>query len=363
MFLALRDLRRSWRRFMLVGLVVVLVAVLSTVLSGLANGLVQEGTSGIAALPFDHMAFQPGSEQTFSRSTLYPHSLATWKAVPGAKATPLGMSFVNAAPANGHASIAVALFGVESNSFLVDRPDARRSLEGRPGLILASSFEKQGVTIGELFKVNGSATPLPVLGFTFAGSYGHAPIAFTSLATWQHLTYGSDPQGRFSAIALDLPASTDIAKIDQLAGTATVTKTGTYAGSPGYSAETATMSLIQGFLLVISALIVGSFFTILIIQRTAQIGLLKALGASSWYVMRDGLGQMTIVVSLATAIGALVGASIDWLLQGGSAPVLLSVSGVVRTAALLIIMGIIGSLVPFRRITGIQPSIALRAGS
>jgi putative ABC transport system permease protein len=103
--------------------------------------------------------------------------------------------------------------------------------------------------------------------------------------------------------------------------------------------------------------------TILIIQRTAQIGLLKALGASSWYVMRDGLGQMTIVVSLATAIGALVGASIDWLLQGGSAPVLLSVSGVVRTAALLIIMGIIGSLVPFRRITGIQPSIALRAGS
>ena len=61
MFLAWRDLRRTWRRFLLVGLVVVLVAVLSTVLAGLADGLVRDGTSGLRALPYTHLALEPGS--------------------------------------------------------------------------------------------------------------------------------------------------------------------------------------------------------------------------------------------------------------------------------------------------------------
>ncbi len=44
------------------------------------------------------------------------------------------------------------------------------------------------------------------------------------------------------------------------------------------------MTLIRGFLLVISALVVGAFFTVWTVQRTRQIGLLKALGAPTAYV-------------------------------------------------------------------------------
>jgi putative ABC transport system permease protein len=363
MFLALRDLRRSWRRFLLVGLVVALVAVLSTALGALANGLVSSGTSGIAGLPFDHMAFQPGSLETFSRSTLGPTALATWSSTPGVKATPVGMSFVNAAPVNGKSSIDVALFGVEPGSFLLKRPDARAAMAGRPGLVLASSFAKQGITVGQRFMINGFPTPLPVLGFTFGGSYGHVPIGFTSLATWQRIAYRTDPGGRHSALALDVPSSVSIPAIDATAGTATVTKAGTYAGSPGYSAETSTMTLIRAFLLIISALIVGSFFTILIVQRTPQIGLLKAMGASSWFVIKDGLGQMALVVTAATVAGTAIGAGLTALLEGGAVPIELTASGVLGSALLLIVTGIIGALVPFRRITSVAPSLALKAGA
>ena len=359
MFLAWRDLRRTWRRFLLVGLVVVLVAVLSTVLAGLADGLVRDGTSGLRALPYTHLALEPGSPAVFSRSSVNENALTAWQQVQGAQASPIGVSFVNAASTNGGPSLDLALFGVPPESFLVRRPEAQAALAGPPGLVLASELESQGVKIGDEYRLGGSDVTLPVLGFTFAGSYGHVAIAYTSLATWQSITYGNDARGRFSAVALSLPAGTDIAAADAAAGTEVKTKAASYDGSPGFTAETATMTLIRGFLLVISALIVGAFFTVLTVQRTRQIGLLKAMGASSAYVLRDGLGQMTVVVVASTVAGTAVGAGIVALLNGGSAPVELVWSSVATSAALLIITGIIGSLVPFRRITAVEPAIAL----
>jgi putative ABC transport system permease protein len=359
MFLALRDLRRSWRRFVLVGSVVMLVAVLSTVLTGLADGLVRDGTSGLRALPFSHMAFEHNSKAVFSRSTLDATALNAWHQVPRARVSPLGASFVNAQSTKGGVSIDLALFGVPADSFLVKRGVVGRALEGHPGLVLASEVRDEGVKVGDEYTVAGSGVTLPVLGFTFAGSYGHVPIAYTPLTTWQSITYGNDARGRFSAIALDLPEGANVAAANRAANTELKTKTQTYDGSPGYTAETMTMTLIRVFLLVISALIVGAFFTVLTVQRTRQIGLLKAMGASSGYVMRDGLGQIAIIVLAAAAAGAAVGVGFVAILEGGAAPVELLPRNVLVSAALVVVTGIVGSLVAFRRITKIEPAIAL----
>ncbi len=364
MFVALRDLRRSWNRFLLVGLVVVLVALLTTVLGGLANGLVREGISGLRALPFDHMAFQHNSNATFSRSTVDEDTLAAYRKIPGVKATPLGVSFLNAKGADGAPDLDIALFGVAADSFLVQRADARAALAGKPGLVLSEDLKDKGAKLGDRYNFTSAGVSLPVLGFTFRGSYGHAAIAYTSLATWQKITYGADPHGRASAIALQLPDGADkaVSRVATTTGTEVKSKSGTYAGSPGFTAEQSTMSLIRGFLLVISALVVGAFFTVLIVQRTRQVGLLKAMGASSWYVIRDGLAQMAIVVAIATVIGSAIGAGITAAMSGGSAPVELVPSTVITGVVLLIVAGIVGSLVPLKRITGIEPAIALGAG-
>lgn len=356
MFVAIRELRRSWRRFGLVAAVVALVAVLSTIVVGLADGLVQQGTSGLRALSLDHLAFQPHSQATFSRSSLDEKQLATWSE--HATASPLGVSFVTAAPAKGSGeSLDLALFGVPSDSFLVDRPDARAALAGPPGLVLSDAFEKQGVQVGDEFKIGGSDVTLPVVGFTFAGSYGHVDLAYTSLDTWREVTHAGD--GRYSAIALKVPPTTDIAAVDREAGTTTLTKKESYAGSPGYTAETQTMTMIRGFLLVISALIVGAFFTVLTLQRTHQIGVLKAMGASAGFVVRDGLAQVSLVVVAATLAGTIVGGTVVALLAGGPVPVLFSWSHVAIASGLLAVAGIAGGFVTLRRIAKVDPAIAL----
>lgn len=359
MFLAIRDLRRGARRFALLGAVIALVAVLSTVLSGLATGLVSDGISGLRALPLDRLALQEGAQATFSRSTLRPDALEPFRGLDGVEATPLGASFVNASAADGGPSLDLALFGVAPDSFLVTREDARSALSGPPGLVLGRELEQEGVKVGDRYRLGGSEVELPVLGFTFAGTYGHAPIAFTSLETWQKVQYGDGGDGRFSAVALHGGNATQLGDAARGAGLDVLTKSEAYAGSPGFTAETTTMDLIRGFLLVISALVIGAFFTVLTVQRTRQIGLLKAMGASNGYVLRDGIGQMTVLVAVATFVGVAVGTAVVAVVARGDAPVELDPSSIATVAVSLVVAGVLGSLVAFRRITQIEPAIAL----
>jgi putative ABC transport system permease protein len=354
-FIAARDLRRGFRRFVLLGTVVGLVALLSTVLSGLATGLVTDGISGLRALPVERLALAEGAEATFSRSTLDAADLEVFSSLDDVEATPLGVSFVNTAASDGGPGLDLALFGVTPDSFLVDAdvPPA-----DEPGLVLDRELEDDGVEVGDRYELGGSGVQLPVLGFTDAGTYGHAPIAFVPLATWQQVQYGEQPDGRFSAVALrGDPTAIDRAGAE--AGLDVLTRAEAYAGSPGYSAETTTMTLIRSFLLVISALVVGAFFTVLTVQRTRQIGLLKAMGATNGYIVRDSVGQMTVLVAAATAVGVGIGVGVISLLDGGDAPVELSPASIATVAVLLVVSGVVGSLAAVRRITQVEPAIAL----
>ncbi len=360
MFLALKDLRVARGRFVLVGVVIGLVALLTTLLSGLANGLVDDGISGLRSLPLTNLALQSGAESSFSRSTLTEKSLAPWEQAAkeqGFEVSPLGVAFFNAKRANGD-TVDVAVFGVAPDGFLAPRADSREELAGEPGLVLSDEFRSTGVKVGDKLTIVGVDITLPVVGFTHAGSYGHVDMAYSSLETWQSLVYGDNAKGRFSAIAIRADGDSSLADIDRKAGTEVETKVAAYAGSPGYSAESATMSLIRGFLMIISALIVGAFFTVWTIQRSRQIGLLKALGATNAYVLRDALGQLAIVLVGSVVVGAAIAMGLGSLVPA-EVPFGLQASPIITSILTLVILGMLGSLVAVRRITSVDPIVAL----
>lgn len=360
MYVALRELKAARGRFALVGVVIALVAMMATLLSGLATGLVDDGISGLRALPLTHLAMEPGSDGNFSRSILTPANLKPWENMSGVKASPIGVSFANAKGPRGE-SASIALFGVTAGTFLAPRQDAQSALDGPPGLVLSHELESQGFKVGDRLTIAGSEQTLPVLGFTYTGSYGHVPIAFTQLTTWQRAFYGASPNGRFSAIALQATKTSAFTAANKAAATETLSKTAAYAGSPGYSGETQTMSLIRGFLLAISALVVGSFFTVWTIQRGRQIALMKALGGTDTYVLRDSLGQMAIVQVAATLTGAGAAVLLGLAIQGSKVPFHLEVGPVLTTVALLVLLGLLGCLIAIRRITRMDPAAALRS--
>ena len=181
MFLAIKDLRVGKGRFVLVGAVLVLIALMTTLLSGLATGLVNDGISGLRGLPLNHVALQPGAKSTFSRSTLTDENLKPWKQAKGVEVAPMGVSFANAKTASG-STLDIVIFGTPPGSFLALNPEAARALKAPTGIVLSSKLKTEGVKTGDKVTIAGSEIKLPVLGFTYTGSYGHAPIAFRRMS-------------------------------------------------------------------------------------------------------------------------------------------------------------------------------------
>lgn len=363
MFLALRELSFAKGRFALMGSVIALVAVLTVLLSGLATGLVDDGISGLRALPVTHLAFQSGADSTFSRSTVDGDSVAALSAVPGATAEPFGLTLVNAT-SNHDLNVDLALMGLAEDGFIAaemfpDGPPPARAAVISQGLI------DQGVNVGDTLAIDRSTVTLSVVGVAPTATYGHVDTVYVTLPDWREVSHLAPEDGALTAsvVAIDGGNSDELKRAGTAAGLDIVTRSEAYAGSPGYSAETSTMSLIRGFLYLISAMILGSFFTVWTIQRSSEIGLQKALGASTGAVLRDALGQVLIVLTAATAVGAAIGFGLGKLIEGGEVPFALDLATVLSAAAILIVSGAVGMLVGVRKVTSVDPIIALGAAA
>lgn len=371
MFVGLRDVRYAWGRFLLMGSVIALVAVLTVLLTGLSTGLVDSGISGLRAMPLTDLAFQPKTNSTFSQSTLSPATIRSLARQPGVRAEPLGLTFFNAKNAAG-TSVSIALVGVAPGGFVARGVAGGRELGRTPaGVVISRGLARSGLRVGGRIIIDRSNVVLHVIGIAPKATYGHVDLVYAPIALWRQATYRLVTGGRLpasarglaSAAALQVRPGVNLTAISRRLGVDIVTKQQAYAGSPGYTAETATMSLIVYFLYVIAALIVGAFFTVWTIQRRADIGLMKALGASNGAVLRDALGQVALVLVAATVAGGLVGGGIGSLIQGGTVPFALRAGALTTALVTLVVAGMAGSLVAVRRIAGIDPIIALGAAA
>ncbi len=372
MFLALRELRFARARFTLMGGVVALIAVLMVLLSGLSSGLVNDGVSGLKNLPVTAFAFDEGTktDAAFSRSVVDTAQMDAWKARPGvAEAEPFGNVLVNARSSRG-VPIDLALFGVTPGSFLAPVAAEGGGLAAPDGIVVSASATDAGLRVGDTVTLDRIGTRLTVVGVTADQyTFGHVDVAFVPLDTWRRIHAGAGPDDQVrpetlteaTAVALKAEDKTtlDLAAGDKAAGTSALTLAASFAASPGYTAETSTLNLIQVFLYAISALVVGAFFTVWTIQRKHELAVLRAMGASKPYMLRDGLFQALVVLLGATAAGVLIGVGLGALISGGAMPFLLEASAVAVASALLVALGLVGAAAAIVRVAAVDPLAAL----
>src|SRR5690606_38912659 len=146
---------------------------------------------------------------------------------------------------------------------------------------------------------------------------------------------------------------------DAAAGTTSMTRETSYGASPGYTAETSTLALIQGFLYAISALVIGAFFTVLTIQRRQELAVLRALGASTRYLLRDSLLQSLVLLLASVAVGLGLGLGAGALISSTPMPFALEAAPLVAATVLLVVLGLLGAAVAVLRVTRIDPLTAL----
>ncbi|MXZ29072.1 MAG: FtsX-like permease family protein [Gammaproteobacteria bacterium] len=161
-------------------------------------------------------------------------------------------------------------------------------------------------------------------------------------------------------VALQLEETTDIAAVDEELFTVALDKPMSFVASTGYKAERDSVRINQGFLLVIATLIIGAFFSIWTIQRTQEIGLIKALGASTGYLVRDALGQVFLLLAVAVTCGVGIGYGLgDLIVERTDIPYVIDIRAMLISGALVIGGGLVGAVLAVRRIARIDPIIAL----
>jgi putative ABC transport system permease protein len=358
-YLALRDIRFAKGRFALMGSVVALISLLLVLLSGLTAGLGNQNTAAIAGLAGDgvsSVAFgAPGdgeAKASYTESVVTEQQLRQWRATDGvAGAQPLGITQTRAVAGS---TANVAVFGVEPGSSLA--PGA----VDEAGVILgASTAEDLGVSIGGTVALGGRE--LTVTAVSGDSWYSHTPVAWTSLDVWQQVAHTNDaglPKAPIATVIVADASEAAAAQADAAAGTVSTDVRGSYQALGSYSSENGSLLMMQVFLYGISALVIVAFLTVWTVQRTRDIAVLKALGGSSAYLLRDALAQAAIVLIGGAVAGGLVGLGLG-AVAATVAPFLLSFTTTVLPVAGIVLLGLAGAALAVRSVTKVDPLTAL----
>ncbi|WP_433875594.1 ABC transporter permease [Sinomonas atrocyanea] len=372
MFLAVRDIRYAKGRFALMGGVVALITLLLVMLSGLTAGLGDQSTSAIARLgavspaavpprAVDSIVFgAPGTSEpkaSFTESEISADQVETWKNAPGVQAAePLGISqsrLQAVTEGSGAGTANVAVFGVA--------PDGRLapSNVGAETVIIGSAVATAlSLGVGDTARVGG--IDLTVSAVVEDQWYSHTSVVWTALPTWSRLAHVSSPGqlATVAAVTYQNGAAVDEAAANAAAHTVSASRTGSFQALGSYKSENGSLTLMQGFLYGISALVIVAFLTVWTVQRTRDIAVLKAMGASAGYLLRDALAQAAIVLLAGAGLGGVVGV-LGGLVAATAAPFLITPATTLLPVVGIIALGLAGAALAVRQVTKIDALIAL----
>lgn len=330
MYLALRDIRRAKGRFSLITAVIALMTFLLVMLSGLTNGLSSQNTSAIESMdPDAYVLSEADDGVTFTQSHITDEQRAEW-ATHAEKVVPVGITQTRLETAGS--TSAIALFGL---------PDV-------DGLILPAEVE---AAVGDMVTVGGQ--DLRVAEITDNYYYSHTPTAYVGLETWKQLAHTDEPTA-LMAWGLDSDA---LGEYGPVADTQALKVKDSFDALPAYSSERGSLVAMQFLLYGISALIIVAFLSVWTLQRTRDIAVLRALGASTGYVLKDAVAQAAIVVIAGVVVGGLAGTGLGLL----AANVLSFELSVVIPMVGVGILGIAGSVIATRKVSSVDPELALGA--
>ncbi len=132
--------------------------------------------------------------------------------------------------------------------------------------------------------------------------------------------------------------------------------------------QTASTTMIRFFVIVSVAIGIASVLVVSVIQRSKEIGILRAMGAARAMILKVFLIQGAIVGLLGSIIGSALGAALSQLFRvlaqnpDGTPffPFALDLQLFVASAAIATFAGVLAAVVPARRAAALDPAEAIR---
>lgn len=391
MFLALRDIVSARGRFSLISFVVGLITVLLVMLTGLTGGLAKHNTSALEALAPERYVFT-SENPSFQESQVTTSDVQEWQELVDADSQVIPLGTVQTRLEAGSA-MGVAVLGLPAGTKVpapvvsaagaagteiagataagaapeADSVASQEAVVAEDGIVVSHEIVAEaGVQPGETVEIGG--VEQPVRAVVADEHYSHQPVVWASTQVWQQISRAHDDVvGTVLAVdTRDRHAGAlrdeEWQQAENQTGDSAATVEDSFSGLAAYQSEQASLQLIQVLLYAISALVTVAFLSVWTIQRSRDLSVLRALGASPGYVWKDALGQAAVVVG----IGVVLGAGVGWaagVWAGGSVPFDLQWTTVVVPAAGIWVLGMCGALVATRRVKKIDPASALEGKS
>ncbi|OKH40202.1 ABC transporter substrate-binding protein [[Phormidium ambiguum] IAM M-71] len=125
---------------------------------------------------------------------------------------------------------------------------------------------------------------------------------------------------------------------------------------------TVLVSAIAGISLVVGGIGIANIMLVSVVERTREIGIRKAIGATNSAILQQFLTEAMLVSLLGGAIGVLVGVGLSFTAaQLFSFPFVISLWSVFAGLILALVVGLIAGVIPAGRAAQLDPIAALRS--
>ncbi len=374
-----------------VGVGVSVIVFMSALLSGLQNNLVKRTLSSqahLVLLPPEEIARpQFGDGQALvQKQAQRLRSIDQWQALRGRlEKLPeiAAISPVASGPAfavRGDANKSISLIGIEPANYVrviqLDQKMVAGELRVNAGeaLIGIELARDLGATLGDKLRItasSGAADTLTIVGlFDLGNKAANARNVYVGLRTAQSLL---DLVGGVSSIDLALHDMYQAEALSQrlVAETGLIADSWIKTNAQFFTALTSqriSSNVIRFFIGLSVAFGIASVLVVSVVQRSREIGILRAMGASRGQVLRTFLLQGGIVGLL----GSLLGSALAWSFLAlwrtlavnadGTPMFMIEVepSLVVIAASGATLVGVLAALMPARRAASLDPVVAIR---
>lgn len=405
LIVALRYLRegrgQTWLILTGVGVGVGVIIFLSSLIGGLQDSLI-ERTLGTQA----HVVVRPREEiprvlpagvgvvreAQIERPAQRVRSIVQWQraqadidGIPGVIATAPSISGA-AIAVRGDGANSVLVRGIDPESYrgIVDLEgfliEGRLKMDGFEAVIGTGLAKDLGLRVGDRFRlrVGTERDDVARVAYTVTGIFDignkdlNARWVLVSLRAAQTLFA---LEGGVSAIEVKGGEIYDAERLAvEIAG-----RTGLVADSwmranaqllTGLRSQSSSSIMIQVFVILAVALGIASVLAVSVVQKSREIGILRATGTSRRQILRIFLIEGTIVGLLGSAVGIALGIALGAFFSSlatnpdGSPtfPVSLDVVLYLRSAALAIGVGLAAAILPARRAARMDPAQVIRTG-
>lgn len=382
-YLAFKEIWYNKGRFLLIALIVALITTLVLFIAALAEGLGDGNREFIQKLNGELVIYQENVDISVAASRIGRSTLNSIRRVDGV--VDAGQVFFSDATVvfapdtfgNVQDDLDVSLIGVEPGH--PGEPEVFQGTQlarsrSNDVIIDGNVAARRGVGVGDTITikvVQGTQEEffeLTVVGVTDGRQFFIRPSLIVPYLTWDKIR----PRGAGESSQGELVSNIVVAKLAnpnawpamarkiemEVGDVEAVDRVTAYEATPGYTAQQSTLDTQRYFTFFIGILVIGGFFQIQTLQKVAQIGMLKAIGASNWTIAWAAVMQIVTINAFGVAIGAagslLLGASFP-----PGIPIVFTGSAVTAAITALMTIGPLGGLVSIFALLKVEPLTAL----